>query len=149
MPPPTRGMFRSFWDKSNKWKYPQCWGRGSENSIRFEFWPLFVTKNGILRFSAFGLIKWSWVKNSKWNHPQFGGRGSQKHIGYEFWLLFVTENGIFRFSVFVYLMSRNKTPMVNNPSFLGKLFAAKPRHNVFFLISRWEISKNMDSKKVG
>ena len=64
------------------------------------FWPLFVTNNGILRFSAFGLIKWSWIKNSKWNYPQFRGCGSENFIVLNFWPLFVTKNGILRFSAF-------------------------------------------------
>ena len=68
-PPQRKSMFWSFWDKSSKWNYPQVGGRGSENLVGLNFWPLFVTKNGILRFSAFGLIKWSWIKNSKWNYP--------------------------------------------------------------------------------
>ena len=28
---------KSFWEKSSKWNYPQYWGRGSENPIRFKF----------------------------------------------------------------------------------------------------------------
>ena len=68
--------------------------------FRFCFWPLFVTKNGILRFSAFGLIKWSLIKNSKWNYPQFWGCGSENFIRLNFQLLFVTKNGILHFPAF-------------------------------------------------
>ena len=93
-PPQRKSMFWSFWDKSSKWNYPQVGGRGSENLVRLNFWPLFVTKNGILRFSAFGLIKWSLIKNSKWNYPQFRGCGSEHFIRFNFWPLFVTKNGI-------------------------------------------------------
>ena len=76
--------------------------RGSRirNTCRIEFLTSFVTKNGILRFSASGLIKWSWVKNSKWNHPQFGGSGSENLVRLDFRLLFVTKNGILRFFSF-------------------------------------------------
>ena len=77
-------MFWSFWDKSSKWNYPQVGGRGSENLVGLNFWPLFVTKNGILCFSAFGLIKWWWIKSSKWNYPQVGGRGSKNLVGLNF-----------------------------------------------------------------
>ena len=100
-PTPQRlSMFWSFWDKSSKWNCPQVGGRGSENLVGLNFWPLFVTKNGILRFSAFGLIKWSWIKSSKWNYPQFRGCGSNHFIGLNFLPLFVTRNGILRFSAF-------------------------------------------------
>ena len=95
--PQRLSMFWSFWDKSSKWNYPQVGGRGSENLVGLNFWPLFVTKNGILRFSAFGLIKWSWIKNSKWNYPQFRGCGSENFIRLNFWLLFVTKNCILYF----------------------------------------------------
>ena len=33
-----------------------------KKNVGYEFWSLFVTKNGILRFSFFGLKKWSWIK---------------------------------------------------------------------------------------
>ena len=99
--PITRGMMQSFWDKSSKWNYPQFGGRGSENFLRLNFLSLFVTKNGILRFSAFGFIKWSWIKNSKWNYPQFRGCGSENFIRLNYLPLFVTQNGILRFPAFV------------------------------------------------
>ena len=81
-------------------KLHTVWGHESENLVKFNFLPLFVTKNGILRFSAFGLIKWSWIKSSKWNYPQFRGCGSNHFIGLNFLPLFVTRNGILRFSAF-------------------------------------------------
>ena len=81
-------------------KLHTIWGDKSENYVGFNFWPLFVTKNGILRFSAFGLIKWSWIKNSKWNYPKFRGCGSENFIRLNFWPLFVTRNCILRFSAF-------------------------------------------------
>jgi len=81
-------------------KLHTVWGHESENLVGFNFWPLFVTKNGILRFSAFGLIKWPWIKSSKWNYPQFRGCGSKNYIGLNFSPLFVTRNGILLFSAF-------------------------------------------------
>ena len=85
------------------------------------FWPLFVTKNGILRFSAFGWIKWSWIKNSKWNYPQFRGCGSENFIGLNFWPLFVTRNGILRFSAFGLIKwSWIKNSKWNYPQFGGR-----------------------------
>ena len=119
-PPQRLSMFWSFWDKSSKWNYPQVGGRGSENLVGLNFWPLFVTKNGILRFSAFGLIKWSWIKNSKWNYPQFRGCGSENFIGLNFWPLFVTQNGIWCFSAFSLIKwSWIKNSKWNYPQFRG------------------------------
>ena len=119
-PPQRKSMFWSFWDKSSKWNYPQVGGRGSENLVGLNFWPLFVTKNGILRFSAFGLIKWSWIKNSKWNYPQFRGCGSENFIGLNFWPLFVTQNGIWCFSAFSLIKwSWIKNSKWNYPQFRG------------------------------
>ena len=66
-------------------KLHTVWGHESENLVGFNFLPLFVTKNGILRFSAFGLIKWSWIKSSKWNYPQVEGRGSDNLVKLNFW----------------------------------------------------------------
>ena len=68
---------------------------------RYDFRPLFVTKNVNLRFSGFGLIKWSWIQSSKWNHPQFGGRASQTYIGYDFWPFLLPKIVFFVFSFFV------------------------------------------------
>ena len=45
--------FILIWKKNQEMKKIQFLGRGSENVIRFWFWPLFVTKNGICDFSAF------------------------------------------------------------------------------------------------
>ena len=81
-------------------KLHTVWGHESENPVKIKILPIFVTKNGILRFSAFGLIKWSWIKSSKWNYPQFRGCGSNHFIGLNFKPLFVTRNGILRFSAF-------------------------------------------------
>ena len=39
------------------WNGPQFGNLRSEKFVRLDFWLLFVTKNGILRFSVFGLIK--------------------------------------------------------------------------------------------
>ena len=81
-----------FWIKEESYAHSRnC---SSEKFIIFNFWFLFVTKNGILRFSSFGVTKWQWIKNSKWNHPKLGDYGSKKQIGYGFWPLFVTKNCI-------------------------------------------------------
>ena len=82
------------------WNYIQFEVKSQKIILSSNFWPLFVTNNGILRFSAFGLIKWSWIKNSKWNYPQFRGCGSENFIVLNVWPLFVTKNGILRFSAF-------------------------------------------------
>jgi hypothetical protein len=81
-------------------KLHTVWGHESENLVGFNFRPLFVTKNGILRFWTFGLIKSPWIKNSKWNYPQFRGCRSKNYIGLNFSPLFVTRNGILLFSAF-------------------------------------------------
>ena len=49
VPPPSRGMFRSSDEDSDKWNPPHIWGRGTFPLIRFRIWPLFVTKNCIFR----------------------------------------------------------------------------------------------------
>ena len=81
-----------FWIKEET--YAHSGNCSSEKFIIFNFWFLFVTKNGILRFSSFGVTKWQWIKNSKWNHPKLGDCGFKKQIGYNFWPLFVTKNCI-------------------------------------------------------
>ena len=81
-------------------KLHTVWGHESENLVGFNFWPLFVTKNGILRFWTFGLIKSPWIKNSKWNYPQFRGCRSKNYIGLNFSPLFVTRNDILLCSAF-------------------------------------------------
>ena len=43
--------------KNIKSNHRQCEGRDSENLVGLNSWPLFVTKNHISRFSAFGSIK--------------------------------------------------------------------------------------------
>ena len=87
-----------FWIKEES--YAHSGNFSSEKFIIFNFWFLFVTKNGILLFSSFGVTKWQWIKNSKWNHPKLGDCGLKKQIGYGFWPLFVTKNCILRFSIF-------------------------------------------------
>ena len=91
-------MRKFFWIKEES--YAHSGNCSSEKFIIFNFWFLFVTKNGILRFSSFGVTKWQWIKNSKWNHPKLGDCGFKKQIGYGFWPLFVTKNCILRFSIF-------------------------------------------------
>ena len=58
-------------------------GSWIRNSCRVHFLPLFVTKNGILRFSAFGLI--NGPESNKANETSHNMRvADQKDVGYNF-----------------------------------------------------------------
>ena len=47
--PPLRfSMLRAFWEESSKYVHTQFRGRGFGSDFQIKFWPLFVTKNGIL-----------------------------------------------------------------------------------------------------
>ena len=47
--PPLRfSMFQPSWEESSKYLHIQFEGRGFGSDIQIRFWPLFVTKNGIL-----------------------------------------------------------------------------------------------------
>ena len=100
--------FFSFWldkmvmNQNSKWNCPQFRGSGSEDFIKLNFWPLFVTRNGIGGFSAFGWTKWSWLKNSKINETTHNiwVHDSENLVGLNYWPLFVTTYCILCLSAF-------------------------------------------------
>ena len=58
-------------------------GSRIKKNIGYDFLPLFVTKNGILRFSAFGLI--NGPESNKANETSHNMRvADQKDVGYNF-----------------------------------------------------------------
>ena len=79
------------------------------------FLPLFVTKNGILQFSAFGLTKWSYVKISKRNHSKYIGCGSENLDRLNFYPFFNQKVHFmfFRFYIHKLMMSQKEKSYVN------------------------------------
>ena len=98
-------FFRFWLDKmvmnyQKEMKLPTISMLRSKNFIGLKFWPLFVTRNGILHSSAFVWTKWWWLKNYKWHHAQYRGHSSEYFVGMNFWPPFVTKHYIFCFSAF-------------------------------------------------